>query len=131
MNIEPSRNMFVRIAQRAASIGWCYDLSQFLAGAPIVRRHLRESFRYCTTGSRVLDIGGGTGAVAKLIPAGCHYTCLDNELPKLKRCQKNVSVAGLLLADAVHLPVRESSVDMVTCIFVVHHLTDAQVGKVL
>ncbi len=131
MITEPPRNALVRMAHRAASVGWCYDLSQFLAGAPVVRWRLREAFRYCTPGSRVLDIGGGTGAVARLLPEGCRYVCLDSEMPKLRRCRENVPAAQTLLADATQTPIQEHSADVITCMFVLHHLTDCQVSHVV
>ena len=77
-----------------------------------------------------MDIGGGTGALAGLLPVECYCTCLDNEMPKLQRCAEK-GRAYPLLADATRMPIQADSVDVVTCVFVAHHLTDDQFDEVL
>ncbi len=119
---------FLRAIHRAASIGWVYDSIQFFAGEAIAQRRLQTYLADCR--GRVLDIGGGTGRVARLGPAGCSYTCLDNELPKLQRCAQTTS-ASPLLADATCMPIQSRSVDVVTCIAVTHHLKDDQIEEFL
>jgi ubiquinone/menaquinone biosynthesis C-methylase UbiE len=109
-----------------ASIGWVYDAIQFLAGAPIVRRRLRTHLSGYR--GRILDIGGGTGAVAELLPGGCFCTCLDNEMPKLRRCAVK-GRAVPLLADATRMPIQSASVDVVTCVAMAHHLADDQLAR--
>lgn len=108
-----------------ASVGWVYDSIQFLAGAPMVRRRLRTHLSGCH--GQVLDIGGGTGAIAELLPSGCLCTCLDNEMPKLLRCAGK-GFASPLLADATRLPIQSGSIDAVTCVAMAHHLTNDQLG---
>src|SRR3982750_3571515 len=118
----------LKAIHKAASIGWIYDTVQFLAGARITRARLREYLKDCT--GRVLDLGGGTGSVGELLPAGCSYTCLDNEMPKLQRCEEKLPGSSLL-ADATRLPIHADTLDAVTCVFVTHHLTSDQIGVVL
>jgi ubiquinone/menaquinone biosynthesis C-methylase UbiE len=121
-------NVFLELIHRAASIGWVYDSIQVLAGASITRRRLRRYLADC--GGRVLDIGGGTGALAGLLPMGCSCTCLDNEMPKLQCCAGK-ALASPLLADATLMPIQSGSIDVVTCVAVTHHLTDDQLDEVL
>jgi ubiquinone/menaquinone biosynthesis C-methylase UbiE len=118
-------NSFLTSVHNVASIGWVYDSIQFMAGAPIVRRRLRTHLSGYR--GRVLDIGGGTGAVAELLPSGCFYTCLDNEMPKLLRCAAK-GRASPLLADATRMPIQSASVDVVTCVAMAHHLADDQLA---
>jgi hypothetical protein len=61
--------MLLEALHKAASVGWVYDVIQFLAGAPITRRRQRRYLAGCQ--GRVLDVGGGTGALAELLPASC------------------------------------------------------------
>src|ERR1035441_3619234 len=124
--------MLVKLAQRAASIGWVYDLSQNVAGAHLVRRRLRRHLAtICNVPARVLDIGGGTGKLQALIPPDCSYFCLDMEMPKLQRYVQINQLSNPLLADATRMPVRTASVDLVTWIFIAHHLTDEMLAIAL
>ncbi len=120
--------VFLRTIHKAASAGWVYDAIQTLAGIPLLQSRLRR----CLSGSkgRVLDLGGGTGALSGLLPPACTYTCLDNEMPKLKRCAQR-NPGGALLGDATRMPVQSGSVDVVTVVNVTHHLTDAQFEEML
>jgi ubiquinone/menaquinone biosynthesis C-methylase UbiE len=113
---------------KAASVGWVYDLTQVLAGAPFLQSRLRRYFSDAT--GRVLDIGGGTGTLSGLLPPACTYTCLDNEMPKLQRCA--VKAPGCaLLGDATQMPIESGSIDLVTAVFLTHHLTDDQFEAML
>jgi ubiquinone/menaquinone biosynthesis C-methylase UbiE len=119
---------FLGVLHKAASIGWVYDSIQFIAGGSIIHSHLRRYLGDCH--GRVLDIGGGTGSLFALLPPGCSYTCLDNEIPKLQRCAEKVP-GGSLYADATRMPVKSGSIDVVTCVGVTHHLTPDQLDAVL
>jgi ubiquinone/menaquinone biosynthesis C-methylase UbiE len=124
--------MLVELAQRAASVGWVYDLSQTLAGGHLVRRRLRRHLAaMCKREDRILDIGGGTGKLQTLTPSGCRYCCLDMEMPKLRRYVQTSRSSAPLLADATRMPVRTASVDLVTWIFIAHHLTDEMLATAL
>ncbi len=120
--------MILQALHRVASVGWVYDSIQFLAGASITRRRLQGHLKDCR--GRVLDIGGGTGAVSELLAPGCQYICLDNEMPKLQRSLVRKLISPLL-ADATLMPLRPESVDVVTCVNVTHPLTPDQIDRVL
>ena len=94
----------------------------------VTRAFLRRYLKNCR--GRVLDIGGGTRSLAELISPGCSYTCLDNEMPKLRRCATKVP-GSPLLADATYMPVRTGSIDTVTCANMTHHLTYDQLHEIL
>lgn len=113
---------------KAASVGWVYDSIQTLAGVRLLQARLRRSLS--VSKGRVLDIGGGTGALSGLLPPACTYTCLDNEMPKLQRCAQRVP-GGALLGDATQMPVESGSIDVVTVVNVTHHLTDSQFEQML
>ena len=116
------------IFHRALSIGWVYDFTQFIGGSSILRRRLRHYYTDCY--GRVLDIGGGTGNVGRLLPGGCTLICLDNELPKLERFSRK-ALGNPLLADGTRIPIRSGTIDFVTCSQVSHHLTSDQLDAVL
>jgi ubiquinone/menaquinone biosynthesis C-methylase UbiE len=113
----------LNLLHRVASIGWVYDLIQNTLGAPSVLNRLRFHLNRCGHGARVLDVGGGTGAIGKMLPADCIYYCLDIERPKLLRYIDKSSEPRPILADAGRMPVKTASVDVVVCSAVIHHLS--------
>jgi ubiquinone/menaquinone biosynthesis C-methylase UbiE len=124
--------MLVDLAQRAASIGWVYDLSQIVAGVHLVHRRLRRHLdSVCDSPDRILDVGGGTGKLQTLIHPGCRYFCLDIEIPKLQRYVQVSQSPNPLLADATQMPIRSGSIDLVTWIFIAHHLDDELLATAL
>lgn len=110
------------------STGWGYDLCAFLGGSSVTRSRWRAFFQPCR--GLVLDVGGGTGQVAELLPAGCSYVCLDVDMLKLKRHQAKGNGSGLL-ADAKRIPLSDGTVDFLTCLAVTHHLADEELDSFL
>ncbi len=123
--------MLLKVLHRAVSVGWAYECSQFLAGAPLVRRRLLPLLADCRAGNRILDVGGGTGFLQTLVPSSCTYLCLDLELPKLRSYISKSDGANPVQADATRMPVRDGSIDVVTCIAMTHHLTTPQLEQLL
>ena len=123
--------MLLNILHRAVAVGWVYDCSQFLAGAPLVRRRLKPILAGCAPASRILDIGGGTGFLEQMAPPSCTYVCLDLELPKLRRYMSKSNGAKPLLADATRMPIQTGSIDLVACIAMAHHLQDGHFVQLL
>ena len=119
---------FLKAIHKVASVGWVYDSIQTLAGARIFEARLQRRLSDCR--GRVLDLGGGTGTMKGLLPRACTYTCLDNEMPKLQRCAKKAP-GSALLGDATRMPVQSGSIDVVTAVFVAHHLTNHQFEEML
>jgi ubiquinone/menaquinone biosynthesis C-methylase UbiE len=51
-------------------------------------------------------------------------------MPKLRRCAKKAP-GSALLGDATQMPIQSGSIDVVTAVFVTHHLTDGQFEEML
>src|SRR5262249_7931537 len=83
------------------------------------------------SGRVVLDVGGGTGELVRILPPTATYVWLDNDVQKLKGLQRKVKEARALLGDASCIGLKEKSVDIAVCIAMAHHLTDAQLGEML
>jgi ubiquinone/menaquinone biosynthesis C-methylase UbiE len=77
---------------------------------------------------RALDIGTGTGAVPKAIgrqaTAPVRLVGCDQSLPMLVRARRAAPGVEVVAADAVGLPFRDGSFDLLTASFVLSHLPD-------
>jgi ubiquinone/menaquinone biosynthesis C-methylase UbiE len=80
---------------------------------------------------RVLDLGGGTGAIRPYLPAECKYISLDMEMPKLRGFRRKYPGQTPLLSDCTQIPVASRSIDVVLCMLMSHHLTDAALTTML
>jgi len=120
----------IDMLHHAAAHSWLYDWIQVLAGQG---RVLERMSRQTATmrAETVLDVGGGTGASRRLWPVSSRYICLDIEMPKLIGFRSKVPTGLALLSDATRMPIANASVDVVMCMAVVHHLTDAMLDNVL
>lgn len=69
---------------------------------------------------RILDVGGGTGRVARTLPGA---VVVDASRPMLRRARSR----GLptVQGDAARLPVRDGAVDAVVVVDALHHFPDA------
>src|SRR6266446_6743885 len=127
MNISPT-TAIVQMLHKIAAYPWVYDRIQTLAGQ---KQNLERISRQTAAmrAETVVDVGGGTGASRRLWPAGCRYVCLDNEMPKLKGFRSKVPGGLAVLSDATRMSIATGSADVVLCMAVVHHLTDAVLDK--
>jgi ubiquinone/menaquinone biosynthesis C-methylase UbiE len=76
-----------------------------------------------------LDIGTGTGIVLHtLAPTAACLTGCDSSRGMLRRARARISGARFVEADAMTLPFRQGSFDVVTASFVLSHLGDPQGG---
>jgi ubiquinone/menaquinone biosynthesis C-methylase UbiE len=128
MNFNPAAAI-MEMLHNIAAHPWVYDRIQTLAGQ---RRVLdRMSKRTAAISAEtVVDVGGGTGASRKLWPVSSRYICLDIEMPKLAGFRSNVPDGLAILSDATKMPIVTGSVDVLMCMAVVHHLTDAMLEQV-
>lgn len=115
-----------RLLHRLASTRAGYDVFQILGGEWITRPFWKRQFAVCR--GTVLDIGGGTGAVGRLLPPGVRHYCLDNDFAKLAGRERKGEV---VVGDALNIPLRPESVDFVTCLAVTHHLSDDELERAL
>jgi SAM-dependent methyltransferase len=118
-------NSLRTLLHRLVSTGWGYDLAQVALGTWFTRPRWRAYLSDCH--GLVLDIGGGTGNVERLLPAACYCICLDNDIAKLRGFGGRGRGAALL-ADARRIPLPSGSVDCLTCLAVTHHLTDEELS---
>lgn len=77
-----------------------------------------------------LDVGCGFGHLCKyLYERGCEPVYgVDFSVEAIKRARKNYAYCEFIVADAAHLPFRDSSFDSVTLAEVLEHLTDYEAG---
>src|SRR5207248_3958899 len=71
-----------RVLHRAVARPAVYDVVQRLAGREAVYRRLRAALAGLR-GMSILDVGAGTGALARVIPKSAHYIWLDSDVRKL------------------------------------------------
>jgi SAM-dependent methyltransferase len=99
------------------------DPGRFLAGARVVREdvHAGVAARLAAAGARtVLDVGGGTGRLAALLPAlGVRCLLLDLSPTMLATAPRPAA-----LADGSRLPVADESVDGVAALYTLYHYDD-------
>jgi demethylmenaquinone methyltransferase/2-methoxy-6-polyprenyl-1,4-benzoquinol methylase len=122
------RDMFGRIAPR-------YDLANHLLSYNLDRLWRRRTVRRVRgildrPGARVLDICCGTGDLAlALRKAGrAHILASDFCHPMLEAAARKLPGGLLFESDALRLPVRDASLDLVTVAFGFRNLTDYDAG---
>lgn len=119
--------MFGRIAHR-------YDLlNRVLSlGRDVRWRRLLAGRVAAIAPERVLDVCSGTGDVALGFAAGPEVVGADFALPMLARARAKAARRGralsLVAADALHLPVVDASVDVVTVAFGVRNFESLEQG---
>jgi SAM-dependent methyltransferase len=111
------------VIHRLAHSPRLYDAIQAAAGARVVRERLRPHTR-AFTGSRVLDIGAGTGAYVGVVPNPAEYVALDLDARKLARLAQKWPGVTTMVGDATRLDFAPQSFDHALCTFVAHHLDD-------
>jgi SAM-dependent methyltransferase len=102
-----------------------YDLIQAAAGARQVRNRVRAHVRGFS-GMRVLDVGAGTGAYVAAVPDPGEYVAVDLDRDKLARLRKKWPNVTTLVGDATRLDFPRGSFDHALCIFLAHHLDEAE-----
>ncbi len=107
-----------------------YDLIQLLAGGPVMDARLRRALAGAS-GALVLDVGAGTGNLARLLPAETTYWALDEDPAKLRRLEAKVPRARRLLRSALETGLGDASVDWSVCVDVAHHLDDAELPRLV
>jgi len=121
---------FMNVLHRIAAHPWVYDQIQIAAGQ-------KEAFEWIARqipaipADCVVDVGGGTGSWRKLWPADSRYICLDIELPKLRGFRSKFPNGLAVLSDATRMPIATGCAEVVVCIAIVHHLTEAMLDQVL
>ena len=114
----------VRVAYESAAAGWADGPERVYA--PLADT-LVASATVPLTGSRVLDLGAGTGAagLAALAAGARQVVAVDLAVGMLRRCPAPLHP---LAADAVALPFRDGSFDLVVAAFCLSHLGSTGAG---
>jgi demethylmenaquinone methyltransferase/2-methoxy-6-polyprenyl-1,4-benzoquinol methylase len=122
------RGMFGRIAGR-------YDLANHLLSGNLDRLWRRRTVRRVRhilerPDARVLDICCGTGDLTIALGKGGRAPVLGSDFchPMLVAARAKRAGAGLFEADALRLPVRNGSLDLVTVAFGFRNLTNYEAG---
>jgi ubiquinone/menaquinone biosynthesis C-methylase UbiE len=117
-----------KLVRLLASNPWIYELSHRVARTHRLDPVLAAQTNGVSSGSRVLDVGGGAGSAQGLWSSDCLYVCLDIDEAMVRafRPRRRRSVA--LQADAIRMPISDHSVDQVLCKFVCHHIPDESLG---
>jgi ubiquinone/menaquinone biosynthesis C-methylase UbiE len=122
--------MLNRILHRIAAYSSAYDALQVLAGRPLISRALRKWL--ASANGLTIDVGGGTGNLKALLPAGnVSHVCVDRDPRKLSGYVAKFRDARPLYGDATRLPVRNRTAPVVAMVAVSHHLTDVELDEAL
>jgi ubiquinone/menaquinone biosynthesis C-methylase UbiE len=116
---------------RIAAIPPVYDLIQAAAGEAIVQQKLASCLRVLPAGSRLIELGGGTGLSARSTRQDSIYVCLDLDVGKLQRFVQQHRGARAVAGDATRCPIGTGVADAVMAIKVVHHLDDSQLAAMV
>lgn len=100
-----------------------YDLVQKAAGAGEIRRRLAPHVR-AFAGTRVLDVGAGTGAYVGTVPDPAEYVALDLDSRKLARLTARHGFVSAVVGDATELEFPAARFDHALAVFLAHHLDD-------
>jgi SAM-dependent methyltransferase len=104
-----------------------YDLVQRAAGAAEIRRRLAPHVR-AFAGTRVLDVGAGTGAYVGTVRDPAEYVALDLDSHKLARLSAKHDFVDTVVGDATNLEFPPARFDHALVVFLAHHLDDEGLG---
>jgi demethylmenaquinone methyltransferase/2-methoxy-6-polyprenyl-1,4-benzoquinol methylase len=122
------RGMFARVARR-------YDLANHLLSFNIDRLWRARTVRRVRPilerpGARVLDVCCGTGDLTLALARACPTPVFGSDFchPMLLAARGKAIRAGLFEADALRLPLRDASLDLVTVAFGFRNLANYRAG---
>jgi ubiquinone/menaquinone biosynthesis C-methylase UbiE len=119
--------MLTQILHRIVANPWVYDTVQKIAGRDRVFKRIEPHVAQAS-GKTLLDIGGGTGEFARIVPPSATYIWLDNDPQKLRGMRAKFTAVRAVLCDANQIAMKGKSVDIGACISISHHLTDEQLS---
>lgn len=110
-----------------------FDFCQWLVGAPACQRRFVDGFVKPRPGDRIVDLGCGTGASLRQLPAGISYVGLDLNPHYIRTAQAEFgSRATFLCCDLASADLSQfPPFDLAISVGVLHHLSDAQAQAML
>lgn len=108
-----------------------YDWIQRLAGSRRGLKILARELSRLPSNGKILDVGGGTGAVRHLFGEGWDYVCLEPDSEKLRVFRRKHPGTRAWKASADRIPCEKARFDLCLLIAVAHHLDENQFHKAL
>ncbi|MFZ2113854.1 MAG: class I SAM-dependent methyltransferase [Solirubrobacteraceae bacterium] len=119
--------IFAGVCVSFAENPFVYDAAQALSGRRIAHRRLGQELA-SAGGETVLDVGAGTGSLARVLRPDAFYWALDNDPVKLRRLSAKVPDARLLECSALDIELPDKAVDWTVCVAVAHHMNDEELS---
>ena len=121
--------------RRALTVGRIYSLFQTAVGADSAKRWLAQDMWRCVPGSKVVDVGCGTGDALRFLPPNVRYVGFDISEPYIKLATERYGDRGtFIVGNATSLLAapdkRLENADLVICNGLLHHLDDREASDV-
>ncbi len=120
--------MLARILETIVANPLVYDLVQRIAGREQNYRRLMP-FLTRAKGDLLLDAGGGTGEIARILDPTIRYLWIDNDTQKLAGFRRKYKHGWAVVGDLTRIPLAPASVHTALCVGVSHHLTDGELKE--
>ncbi len=119
----------VKLVHRIFNLPWCYSLILKLSGTLAGRAEFFETHAEIPPGSRVLEIGCGTGRNIEHMPRGVSYTGCDYNPAYIRHAVERYGDRGRFLCVSAEELARQplGEFDVALAVSVLHHLDDPQV----
>jgi len=130
-------NFVVKSAHLVLSNRYCYDCYQTVVGAYRYRDDFVANWLQKLSPTKVIDLGCGTAAIAKLLSEKIEYVGLDISSDYLLEAKKNRSLGNFQEIDIGKeafedfLNLKTSGLTLIICLGLFHHLNDEEIYNVL
>ena len=112
-----------------------YERLQRLLGARAARQRFVEEFLRSAPGARLLDIGCGTASLLDHLAADIEYVGYDLNPSYIAAAERRYGNRGRFfcarLGEERPLPIKEGCFDLVVAKAILHHLSDADAGRLI
>jgi ubiquinone/menaquinone biosynthesis C-methylase UbiE len=118
---------------KIAEIPFVYEFIQWFFGRPMMDNILKKECAKMniSSDSRILDLGGGTGLNRSLFKNVNSYINLDIDYKKLHQSQAGKDKIDPVLANAIRIPLKTDSIDLLLLTAVTHHIPDEFLSELL
>ncbi len=109
-----------------------YERFQRLLGSGAARRRFVRDFLHPVPGTRILDIGCGTGAILGYLPEGVDYVGYDLNPRYIEEARRKYPGRGRFFCARVEeAPEEPGGFDLVLAIAILHHLDDPEADRLI